>query len=107
MLHTLNRAWAKILVNQAVNDTHKKFLFVTATKDELFDTIDMLWPLLPVDVKAVHIKVQSLDELKQEIAIRAYYGESFEIYDDILISHELTDIFIKDFLNKHCKRKCC
>ena len=27
------------------------------------------------------------------------------MFDDILISHEVHDIFLKDFLGRHCKRK--
>lgn len=32
-------------------------------------------------------------------------GIDFEMQDDILISHDIHDIMIKDFLSRHCKRK--
>jgi hypothetical protein len=27
--------------------------------------------------------------------------------DDILISHKIHDMMLKDYLGRHCKRKCC
>ena len=34
-------------------------------------------------------------------------GIDIEIQDDILISHNIHDMMLKDYLGRHCKRKCC
>jgi hypothetical protein len=105
MLHTINKAWLKILVNQSVKDISKKFLFVAATDSEKYDTIDELWSILPEGGRLAQITVMSEAELKFEMMTCIYYNEDFPMYDAILISHSIHDIYIKDFLGRHCKRK--
>ena len=34
-------------------------------------------------------------------------GIDFEMYDDILVSHNIHDYMLLDYLGKHCKRRCC
>ena len=34
-------------------------------------------------------------------------GIDIEMQDDILISHNIHDMMLKDYLARHCKRKCC
>jgi hypothetical protein len=34
-------------------------------------------------------------------------GVDIEMQDDVLISHEIHDVMLKDYLARHCKRKCC
>ena len=33
--------------------------------------------------------------------------EETDMFDDILISHEIHDLMLQNFLSKHCIRKCC
>ena len=107
MLHTLNTAWMQILAKQATKDLNKQFLLVTATEHEKFDTIDELWPWFSKWPGIMHMDIKSVKDLKQDILTCAYYNEEFPMYDDILVSHSIHDIFIKDFLGRHCKRKSC
>lgn len=107
MLHTLNKPWLKIIVNQSINDTAKQFLIVTSDNGERFDAIDDLWSILPHDFETAHIFVITINDLKFQMVSCAYYHEEFPMYDDILISHTVQDIFVKSFLGQHCKRKWC
>ena len=47
----------------------------------------------------------SIDDM-MDIMNRVKSGQGdMPMFDDILISHELHDIFLKDFLGRHCRRK--
>ena len=34
-------------------------------------------------------------------------GVDMEMYDDILVSHNIHDCMLLDYLGRHCKRKSC
>lgn len=99
MLHTLNKAWVKILARR-VND-HIMFVYTTLQEqDMLIETFSevekeigdlcFMWVIGESDIKEMMDK-----------------GIDIEMQDDILISHEIHDVMIKDYLSKYCKRKCC
>lgn len=45
---------------------------------------------------------------KEEIEKYMKSGVEIEMQDDILVSHDLHyNIFLMDYLGRHCKRKCC
>ena len=99
MLHTLNKAWVKILVNQALKDCNKRFLFIC---DENNSEAEMVFNLLPTD------KILDICVINYKIA-KNMPNINLDIpkFDDILVSHEIHDMFLKDYLHKHLKRKCC
>ena len=107
MLHTLNKAWANILIKQAEADPQKKMAF--ACTDEEFDE----WRnfLKNFGAKA-NIRVLPFWRLKIRLKYeqetksgKIYHRRLLGDFDDILISHDIHDIMIKDFLSRHCKRK--
>lgn len=99
MLHTLNKAWAKILARR----TDKHIMFIYSTLQEQ----DML--------------IETFSEVEKEIGDLCFMwvmsesyikemmnkGIDIEMQDDILISHDVHDVMLKDYLGRHCKRKCC
>ena len=99
MLHTLNKAWVKILAQR----TDKHIMFVYSTQQEQ----DML--------------IETFNEVEKEIGdlclmwvineddIREIMNDGIdvEMYDDILVSHNIHDCMLLDYLGRHCKRKCC
>ena len=108
MLHTLNKAWAKILIRQASKDASKRFLFVHSgskstnqVEGSYFDILkEFNFP------RIFFIDVHSLYGL---IAMDADPNNcfEFEIWDNILVSKAITDTFLLSYLNKHCKQKSC
>lgn len=99
MLHILNKAWAKILARH----TDEHIMFVYSTQQEQ----DML--------------IETFSEVEKEIGDSCFMwvisesyikemmdkGIDIEMQDDILISHDIHDVMLKDYLARHCKRKCC
>lgn len=106
MLHTLNKAWATILINQAIKDPTKKFLFVAKDLNEYDKYIDLLVELDKNknndNVLIIIGKVAKMWMIFDKRGI-----EEADMFDDILISHEIHDNMLHDFLGRHCKRKCC
>jgi len=102
MLHTLNSGWAKILLNQNLKDQSKLFLFVTdgspREMGEIYKAMNETNNFSGVFV----ISIDNMTDIMKRV--KAGQGE-MPMFDDILISHELYDIFLKDFLSRHCKRK--
>lgn len=99
MLHILNEAWVKILAKQIERGDIDTVLLVCSNEEEM-----KLWLIL----RDAMIKAR-----RPDIYIRKAYINSIErnmrnnldvYYDDILISHELHDVMIKDYLAKHCNR---
>lgn len=106
MLHTLNKAWATILIKQAIKDPTKKFLFVAKGLEEYDKYIDLLVELDKNknndNVLIIIEKVAKMWMLFDERGI-----EEPDMFGDILISHEIHDLMLQNFLSKHCIRKCC
>ena len=106
MLHTINQAWLRVLVNQSCSDFNKNFL-VVASDDEERSQIYKILRDLQISDDSVNINIVTTQDIKYDIGFCKFYNKAFPMYDDILISSELHDIFIKDFLGRHYKRKCC
>jgi len=103
MLHTLNKAWTTILMRH----DHKSYLFVYSTDDEAQMINGVISKVLKETGVTCDFHVISESDVKKDIIHHQQNGTDFEIYDDILISHDIHDIMLKDYLNRHCKRRCC
>lgn len=99
MLHTLNKAWAKIL-SRRVND-HIMFVYTTPQEQDML--IDVFNEVEKELGDSCLMWVTNENEIKKMMND----GIDIEIQDDILISHNIHDMMLKDFLGRHCKRKCC
>ena len=99
MLHTLNKAWVKILA-QRVNE---HIMFVYSTPQEQDMLIDTFTEVEKEIGDLCFMWVTNENEIKKMMDD----GIDIEMQDDILISHEIHDVMIKDYLSKYCKRKCC
>ena len=99
MLHTLNKAWAKILARR-VND-HIMFVYTTPQEQ------DMLIETFNEVEKEIGDSCLMWVTNENEIKKMMDDGIDIEIQDDILISHNIHDMMLKDYLGRHCKKKCC
>lgn len=107
MLHTLNRAWAEILARQLKNGTIQKCLCVVGPDSEFDMLLDVMKKY------QVHMKVLYVEEVTRCVEFQRHFNigeETYplledEMYDNILISHDLHNIFAKDYLSKHCRQK--
>lgn len=99
MLHILNKAWAKILARR----TDKHIMFVYSTLQEQ----DMLIETFSEVEKEIGDLCFMWVTNENEIKKMMNDGIDIEMQDDILISHEIHDCMLKDYLGRHCKRKCC
>lgn len=103
MLHTLNRAWAKILARRV----NERILFVYTTKEEQ-DMLEQVFEETYNEIgDACYMWVASVKDIKEEMEYCKLYGREFRMCDDILISSNINDIMLKDVLCRHCKRKSC
>ena len=112
MLHTLNKAWLEIMAKQLEKGIIEDCLCVCT--DEEFSMIQEV-------VNKYHISckfyIVFTDELERAFDICSYFRVSPEekpsimpipegrIYDDILISHDIHNPAIINFLHQHRKRK--
>jgi len=104
MLHTLNKAWVKILLNQVKNNKISNPLFVFTSNEE-FNMIDKLCEEFGLE------NYYTLNEQMMRMFMNlekkdGKFRPEFD-FDDVLISHDIHDVMLKDFLGRHCKRKCC
>ena len=99
MLHTLNKAWAKILARR-VND-HIMFVYTTLQEQ------DMLIETFNEVEKEIGDSCLMWVTNESEIKKMMDDGIDIEMQDDILISHNIHDMMLKDYLGRHCKRRCC
>ena len=95
MLHTLNKAWVKILANQLDSGHLSSVLFVVTNSAEI--------ELVIRTCHHVADKYTMVNEDRVRQSMQAQ--DSFPMYDDILISHEIHDSGMKSFLCQHCRRK--
>lgn len=112
MLHTLNKAWLESMAKQLKNGIIEDCLCVCT--DEEFSMIQEI-------VNKYHISckffVVFTDELERAFDICSFLRTSPDknpsimpipvdrIYDDILISHDIHNPMIINFLHQHRKRK--
>lgn len=106
MLHTLNRAWASILIKQAITNSALSVLFVAADEDEAMCFRQLARRLIP-DNTAVNLSISTVGSIIYSRSYATWRSEEFPEFDDILISHEVHDAMLLDFLSRHCKRKVC
>lgn len=99
MLHRLNKAWAKILARQ----TNEKIMFVYSTLQEL----QMLTDILNTTEKESGALPSVWITHRYDIEGYLCCGIDMEMFDDILISNDIHDMMVLDYLNRHCKRKYC
>lgn len=145
MLHTLNKAWATILINQLLDNKKQTIMFVAKDEAEadyyanLFrsnvkilkkgnpneDSLDgLLWTEVKRDKVNQDTQTLCIDydkefskQFKLQVFVVTESGiksklwetvfESLKQIDDILVSHKIHDMMLKNFLSKHCRRKCC
>ena len=113
MLHTLNKAWLEIMAKQLEKGIIEDCLCVCT--DEEFPMIQEVVNKYKVSRKFF---IVFTNELERAFNICSYFQVSPEeepsimpipvdrIYGDILISHEMHNPIIIDFLHQHKKRKC-
>lgn len=105
MLHTLNEAWAKILIEQVKRGTKSWVLFVCDS-----DNSEMEMAIKLIEESGV-ASVCLTNEILAEIAMEMDASEDLDfempMFDDILVSHKVHNVMLKDFLGRHCKQKCC
>ena len=98
MLHTLNKAWMDILVKQLKNGTIKNCLCVCMNDNDLEIVEKATIPENCYQINTVYFTndndADEIFEISQDV-----------MFDDILISHNLHNPIIKDFLSKHCTHK--
>ena len=99
MLHTLNKAWVKILARR----TDKQIMFVYSTQQEQDMIIETFNEVEKEIGDLCFMWVTNENEIKKMMND----GINIEMQDDILISHKIHDMMLKDYLGRHCKRRCC
>ena len=99
MLHTLNKAWAKILARR-VND---HIMFVYTTLQEQVMLIDVFNEVNKELGDLCFMWVINEDDIREIMND----GIDVSMYDDILVSHDIHNCMLLDYLGRHCKRKSC
>lgn len=103
MFHTLNKAWATILVKQSLENKNKMFLFVC---DKNNSEAIMITDLLEqYSASGIYMTNYTLAQFFK--VINSNGNDRFPMFDDILVSKNIHDCMLLDFLSKHCKRRCC
>ena len=98
MLHTLNKAWTKILAQRV--DKHIMFVYSTPQEQDML--VDVFNEVEKELGDLCFMWVTNEDYIKKIMND----GVDIEMQDDILISHEIHDCMLNDYLGRHCKRKC-
>lgn len=106
LLHILNDAWASILIKQAITNSALSVLFVAADEDEAMYFRQIARRLIPDDID-VNLSISTVGSVICSRSYATWRSEEFPAFDDILISHEVHDVMLLDFLSRHCKRKVC
>lgn len=101
MLHTLNKAWVNCCLNQA-KDSNKCFLFVVKD-DKEFEEINKItshfFQTNTIDLRKFgYFCITTESEVYDDLR---YFNKYYPMWDDILISHDIHDWKIKDFLQDH------
>lgn len=104
MLHILNKAWLDILIHQAIQNSKLHFLIVTANVQERSDVMLYIRSHVPQSFSG-NLSVGTIDTVQAERSYLSFCREEFPTFDNIIITSELHDVFLKSFLSQHCKRK--
>ena len=108
MLHTLNKAWARIIVNQLQKGMIENALFVAKNSDEVLEIVKFTDSLIGNDGDVYHHPPYDIfleDVVKRDMETDVVGASRLSMYDDILISHDIHDCNVKSFLSQHCRRK--
>lgn len=107
MFHILNKTWIKYFLKQVMVNPDKTFLFVVKDEEERKRVCEIISTFFS-NQKNISLKnfgyycVTAEQEVKQDMF---YFKEDYPMWDDILISRDIHDLKIKDFLHKHRKVK--
>ena len=105
MLHTLNKAWINCFLNQA-RDSDKTFLFVVKDRKEEKQVDQIISHFFQTNTVNLAKFGYYCVTTEEEVYIdKQVMASSYPMWDDILISSNIHDIRIKDFLHKHRIRK--
>ena len=102
MLHILNKAWLDILIHQAIQNSKLNFLIVAADAQERSDIMLYIRSHVPRSFSG-NLIVGTIDTVQAERSYLSFCREEFPIFDNIIITSELHDVFLKSFLSTHCK----
>ena len=95
MLFTANKAWIEIIRKQLESGVIKSALVVAKDLYELAGFLgcsgDTYTPL-PFKV------------MTERSATKMMQDDTMDMYDEILISHDIHNCFLKDYLSRHCNR---
>lgn len=95
MLFTANKAWIDIVTKQLESGTIKSALVVAKDLYELAEFLGCSGETYnPVPFKV----------MTERSAVRIMEADTMDMYDEILISHDIHDCFLKNYLVKHCNR---
>lgn len=102
MFHLINEAWVDIIARQLKDKKIESALCVYTNNDELQI---ILKKIKQYDI-SFHLDFLDGNILSQNLKTCRDYNVNWYLkdFDDILISHDLYDIFTKDYLAKHCRR---
>lgn len=108
MFHLINKVWVDILARQIKDKKIKNCLCVYTNDQELTTILNIQskYKVYIATIPADYIKYQLYNDRKYGLNTETKETRILEeeVYDDILISHDLYDIFTKDYLAKHCRR---
>lgn len=96
MFHYINKAWVEILARQLKSNSIKNALCVYTNVSEL--------RIIQQINKKYNVTILSVPKRDVNTYMEYFTQFEFGIFDDILVSHDLYDTIILDFLAKHCRR---
>ena len=104
MLHILNKAWIECFLKQAQNN--KDFLLVAKNNEELKQVSEILCDFYKKNPINFFNFGYICNTTEAEVANdMIWLKDDYPMWDDILISSNIHNCMIKDFLHKHRKRK--
>jgi hypothetical protein len=99
MFHYINEAWVKILARQLRDKKISEVLCVITNKDEINLVTDI------AEEYGVETRIMIIPAVwLGNVELFNEYNINLMNFDDILVSHDLNDMNIKDYLAKHCRR---
>lgn len=98
MLHTLNKAWTKILAQHIYE--HNMFVYSTSEERKMIaDVFNKVEQEIGDLCFMWVIDEDTVTKMKDNTI-------NFIMQDNILISHDIHDVMVKDYLSRHCRNKC-
>lgn len=95
MLFTANKAWINIVTKQLENGTIGSAMIVAKDLYELAEFLGCSGDTyVPLPFKV----------MTERSATKMMQDDTMDMYDEILISHDIYNCFLKDYLSRHCNR---